>query len=239
MPSSLIALQIFLILLPGFASAYVVQFLVTRRPQTDLERIIEALLYSFVIYVIFSALNGGRLPFHVVKDSAGKEDTILWESGGLGLLALVTFVFSFLVTAYFKHDGNRIFRLFDTEDPALLRRFGWLKFTERTTRNSIWNDIFESEYLEGQYVQVELADGRNLLGVIQYYSDASEDSSLYLTDASWLPAEGEEIPIHGGGILLTKGCGIRSISLLDSDREIDDGSDSSPQVADDDEETRT
>ena len=50
MPSSLVALQIFMILLPGFASAYIVQFLVTRRSQTDLERVTEALLYGNYIF---------------------------------------------------------------------------------------------------------------------------------------------------------------------------------------------
>jgi hypothetical protein len=34
-----------LILLPGFAAAYVVQQLATRRTQSDLERVIEALLF--------------------------------------------------------------------------------------------------------------------------------------------------------------------------------------------------
>jgi hypothetical protein len=43
-PTSLVALQIFLILLPGFAAAYVVQQLATRRTRSDLERVIEALL---------------------------------------------------------------------------------------------------------------------------------------------------------------------------------------------------
>jgi len=168
-PASLLALQIFLILLPGFAAAYVVQFLVTRRTQTDMERMIEALLYSFVIYVLYMPFNGGRLPFHIVKDSIGHEDTVLWEPGNLMLLAAITFSLSLAVIAYFRHDGNRIFRLFDTQNSTVSRRLNWLKLTERTTRNSIWNDILETEFVAGQFIQVELSDGRSFLGVVHYY----------------------------------------------------------------------
>jgi hypothetical protein len=201
MPGTLLALQIFLILLPGFSAAYVVQALAIRRTQSDLERVIEALVFSFVIYVCYIPLNHGKLPFHIQHDPAGKlEDTVLWEPAQLAWLALVTAAFAVFAVAYIRFDGNRIFRK--------------LNLTERTTRNSIWNDIFEHEAIDDQPVQVELADGRNILGVLLYYSDASEDDSVYLTQASWVGAGGQTVPIPGPGILLTKNSGIRSISLL-------------------------
>jgi hypothetical protein len=75
MPGTLLALQVFLILLPGFSAAYVVQALATRRTQSDLERVIEALVFSFVIYVCYMPLNGGKLPFHIEMDSAGNGNT--------------------------------------------------------------------------------------------------------------------------------------------------------------------
>ena len=83
--------------------------------------------------------------------------------------------------------------------------------TERTTRNSIWNDILEREAIDNQPVQVELADGRNVLGVLLYYSDSSEEGSVYLTHASWVDSEGKTIPIPGPGILLTSKSGIRCV----------------------------
>jgi hypothetical protein len=89
-----------------------------------------------------------------------------------------------------------------------------MKLTERTTRNSIWNDVFESEAIDGQPLQVELADGRSVLGSLLYYSDMSEDASIYLTQASWIDAESHTIAIPGSGILLTKSSGIRAVSLL-------------------------
>jgi len=201
MPGSLLALQIFLILLPGFSAAYIVQALATRRPQTDLERIIEGLVFSFIIYVCYTPLNRGRLPFYIQSDSTNRaNDTVIWSPVGLRSLALVTLGFAILATTYIRLDGNRIFQ--------------WLRLTERTTRNSIWNDVFETEAIEGQPLQVELSDGRSVLGSLAYYSDAADDASLYLTQAAWVDSEGNTVTIPGAGMLLTKTCGIRSISLL-------------------------
>jgi len=202
MPVTLLALQVFLILLPGFSAAYVVQALATRRSQSDLERVIEALVFSFIIYVCYVPLNGGKLPFHILHDPVGNgNDTILWEPAQLTCLAAVTAVFALASVAYIRFDGNQLFQ--------------WIRLTERTTRNSIWNDVFESEAIKGQPLQVELADGRSVLGSLHYYSDAAEDASIYLSGASWVDATANTIPIPGSGILLTKNSGIRSVSLLD------------------------
>lgn len=187
--------------MPGFSAAYIVQALATRRSQSDLERVIEPLVFSFVIYVCYVPLNGGKLPFHVIHDTAGKiEDTILWEPAQLAWLAAVTLVFAFAAVAYIRFDGNQLLQ--------------WMKLTERTTRNSIWNDVFESEAIDGQPLQVELADGRSVLGSLLYYSDMAEDTSIYLTQASWVDSKGGEIAIPGSGILLTKNSGILAVSLL-------------------------
>jgi hypothetical protein len=201
MPGTLLALQILLILLPGFSAAYVVQALATRRAQSDLERVIEAIVFSFVVYVCYMPLNHGKLPFHIQPDPAGKaETTVVWEPSQLVWLGIVTAVFSLLAIVYIRFDFNRLFQ--------------WLNLTERTTRNSIWNDVFETEAIKAQPLQVELADGRSVIGLLHYYSDAAEDASIYLADASWVDSEGGKVPIPGAGILLTKACGIRSISLL-------------------------
>ena len=201
MPATLLALQVFLILLPGFSAAYVVQALATRRSQSDLERVIEALVFSFIIYVCYMPLNGGKLPFHIVHDPSGKgDDTVLWEPAQLAWLAAVTFVFALASVAYVRFDGNRLFH--------------WINLSERTTRNAIWNDVFESEAIDGQPLQVELADGRSVLGSLLYYSDVAEDAALYLTQASWVDSGGTTIAIPGSGILLTKNSGILAVSLL-------------------------
>jgi hypothetical protein len=203
MPTSLVALQILLILLPGFAAAYILQLLALRGPQTDFDKAIEACLYSILIYAAFVLLTHGALPFDVVPPKPPATDaTIVWHSSRLLGLAAITFVFSLVGVSYINLDGNWIFRK--------------LKLTERTTRRSIWNDIFQKEAKAVQVVQVELADGRSILGLLTYYSDSADDCSVYMEQASWVDSTGATIQIPGPGILLTKNANITSISLLDN-----------------------
>jgi len=203
MPTSMVALEILLILLPGFAAAYVVQLLALRGSQTDLDKVIEACLYSFLIYATFVLFTHGALPFDVIPPKPPATDTLIqWHSRRLAGLAVITFVVSIAGALYINRDGNWLFRK--------------LKITERTSRRSVWNDIFQREAKELQVVQVELGDGRSILGLLTYYSDAAEECSLYIEQASWVGEDGVPVPIPGPGILLTKNANIQSISLLDN-----------------------
>jgi hypothetical protein len=203
MPTSIVALEILLILLPGFAAAYVVQILALRGSQTDLDKVIEAGLYSFLIYATFVLFTHGALPFDVIPPKPPSTDTLIqWHAKRLIGLAGITFAVSICAALYINRDGNWFFRK--------------AKITERTSRRSIWNDIFQREMKNNQVVQVELGDGRSILGVLAYYSDAAEECSLYIEQASWVGGDGVPIPIPGPGILLTKNANIQSISLLDN-----------------------
>ena len=107
MPATLLALQVFLILLPGFSAAYIVQALGARRSQSDFERVIEALVFSFVICICDMPLNHGRLPLHVQYDPSGKgNESVFWEPAQFGWLALITLAFALLAVAYIRFDGS-------------------------------------------------------------------------------------------------------------------------------------
>ncbi|NYF78286.1 DUF6338 family protein [Granulicella arctica] len=203
MPTSIVALEILLILLPGFAAAYLVQLLALRGSQTDFDKVIEACLYSFLIYATYVLFTHGTLPFDVIPPKAPSTDYFIqWHRARLLGLAAITFCFAVGGAVYVNRDGNWLFQK--------------LKLTERTARRSIWNDIFQREAKKNQVVQVELGDGRSILGLLSYYSDASEDCSVYVTQASWVDKDGNVIPIPGPGILITKNASIQSISLLDN-----------------------
>lgn len=203
MPTSIVALEILLILLPGFAAAYIVQLLALRGSQTDLDKVIEACLYSFLIYATFVLFTHGALPFDVIPAKPPVLETIIqWHANRLIGLSAITFAFSIFGALYINRDGNWLFRK--------------VKVTERTSRRSIWNDIFQREAKKSQVVQVELGDGRSILGVLNYYSDTAEECSVYIAQASWVGEDGIPVRIPGPGILLTKNANIRSISLLDN-----------------------
>ena len=202
MPSSFIALQVLLILLPGFAASSIVRALAVRAKQTDFGQVVDACLYSLLIYTAFVVLAAGRLPFSVQRVSAGSSDfATIWHPRALLGLTSTTLLVAVTAVLYINHDWNRA-----------LRR---LRLTERTTRQSIWNDVFQSVAKTQQAVQVELEGNRSVLGILSYYSDDAEECSIYLRQAEWVSESGENQKIPGDGILLTRNSGIKSVSLLD------------------------
>ena len=62
MPSKVEAFGLLLVLLPGLLCAYVVQALAVRRTQTEIEKVVEALIFSLVLYLCTLPWFGYRLP---------------------------------------------------------------------------------------------------------------------------------------------------------------------------------
>ena len=206
MPGTTEALGVFLLLLPGFSCAYIVQRLAVRPRQTELDKVIEALLFSFVLYLITSPFFNYSLPMTWrQKASAGTEQyTFLLNWPYLAILAALALALGILYSA----NLNRDWLLW------LLRK---LRVTQRTARNSIWNDAFQD--IPSSFVLVQLSGDRSVIGFLRYYSDEPEDASLFLEDAAWIvDEEGTQEVIDGPGILLTKGAGIESVSFLNTGR---------------------
>ncbi len=197
LPASVLALQVLLILLPGFAASALVEALAIRGKQSDFQRVIGAALYSFLIYSLYVLKSGGALPFRI-----NQPGSVTWIKMGVGWLLAITLFVSLLSTIYSNFDGNRLLRT------------RWFSLTERTTRHSVWNDVFERVAIRQQIVQVEMDDARSIIGVLTYYSDDAEDCSLFLSQASWVAEDGQTISVPGAGILLTKNAGIKNVSLL-------------------------
>lgn len=196
MPSSEVAFRIFLILLPGFAAAYLVQLLVVRAKQSDFEKVVESFLFSFLIYITYYLCHP-RQPL-ILPFSSTELRPVIFRTSDLLSLLLIALGYAVLFVLFVNKDAIRYLRS--------------LGFTERTSRSSIWNDVFEGDE-QGTSVQVELADGRSVQGIVRFYSDTAEEASVFLVNARWI--EGEElVSIDGPGILLTKEAKILSISFL-------------------------
>ena len=153
---------------------------------------IEALIFSFFNYVIYVVLFGASLPIEWQPFEVHR-----WRVLFLAVMACCL---------------GLIWGIVRSKDLVLrpLRAWG---LTERTSRQSVWNDAFLS--LEGT-AQVGLKDGRNLIGGISRYSDADGERSLFLEDAYWVSEDGPLIPIPGRGILLTDKAEIEYVMFLDS-----------------------
>ncbi len=120
------ALGALLILLPGFLTVELVRALSTRPQRTEFEKVIQAFIYSFLAYVLFSAI-GGKFPISVRLESSGTEQHYFIEpqiNSLLGLLLVA--IFLGLIIGVALHFDFPI---------SLLRNRGW---TQRTSQVSVW-----------------------------------------------------------------------------------------------------
>jgi Family of unknown function (DUF6338) len=188
------------ILLPGFLCARLVQSLYVRPKQTELDKVTESLLYSFVIYVVFVALFGGAMPVGLVTQQVEgvTQYGVQLKAKPLVELATISFLLAFSIGAIVTNDiSGKVFR--------------YLRLTQRTTRSSVWSDTFHDL---GGVLLVELGDGRRVMGWVRYYSDEPKNASLFLENAVWVDADLETTPIDGPGILITQSLGINWIEFL-------------------------
>jgi hypothetical protein len=211
MPGTTEALGVLLLLLPGFSCAYIVQRLAVRPKQTELDKVIEALLFSLILYLIASPFFSYSLPLtwqkKIIEGIEQYSFQLNWPY--LAVLAALALAFGILYSANLNQDWVL----------WLLRK---LRITQRTARSSIWNDAFQD--IPSSFVLVQLSRDRTIIGYLRYYSDEPEDSSLFLEDAAWIvDEEGTQSPIDGPGILLTKQAGIESVSFLNTGKNRPDG----------------
>src|SRR6266536_2072615 len=99
------ALTVLLVLLPGFICAKLISWLCPRPQKTEMEVVVDALLYSFVVYAIFSLIFG-------VPDKIMRRHVVT--------LAEIPFAVAVLVSFIITNDFTG----------GLLRR---IKLTHRTT----------------------------------------------------------------------------------------------------------
>ncbi len=204
MPATSEALGILLILLPGFTCAYIVEKLTARRRQSDLDKIIEAFLFSFLLYLAVSPFFGYAIPlaWNQIEVAGTRQYALYLRWSYLVTLAGAASLLALIYSANINHDWFL----------KLLRKSG---ITQRTARSTIWNDTFQD--ITASYVLVQLDGNRRVIGYVRYYSDDADENSLFLEDAAWvMNDDGEQQPIPGPGILLTKLAGIESISFLNA-----------------------
>jgi MFS family permease len=191
-PQGLQTLVALLVLLPGFVSARIARSLSAQAQQSEHERVIEALIFSFFTYVVYVLLFGTNLPIEWLPTFQVHR----WRVVFLAIMACGLGV---------------LWGVIRSKDLALRLLRRW-KLTERTSRESVWNDVFSS--IQGS-AQIGLHDGRNLIGWIGRYSDSGGERSIFLESASWVQEDGTLVEIDGKGILLTDKAEIEYVMFLD------------------------
>lgn len=204
MPQGVQALLALLILLPGFVSARISRSISAPSSQSELDRVIEALIFSFFTYVIYILWFGDSLP---VQWSATLGPDHVQHYSVHVLRFRVIFLSSVAIGLGFAWGTLQYRDIFLSS----LRRLG---MTDRTNSVSLWNGVFHD--LEGT-VQVGLDDGRTVVGWLRRYSDTGEERSLFLEKAAWVNEAGVRTEIEGAGILLTDKAGIEFVMFLEDE----------------------
>lgn len=184
--------KVLLVLLPGFVTTGVVRALTISREEGEFDKVVRALSYSFINYVILAVVRSSSATSYL--DPAA---TPLSRPIDIALLGLIALLMGCLVSAYKNNDWQRALR--------------YLRLTYRSSRFDIWHDCL---VVEGSkfHVVVTLEDGRRIMGWMLRYSDGMEKPVLFLKDATWLTESGD-IPTANEGILLLEPMKIASVEF--------------------------
>jgi Family of unknown function (DUF6338) len=201
MDVSVEALSIFVVLMPGFVTTIILNILIVRPKQDSHRTLIEALVFSFLIYSIVGTFCSGAF-VSVVATRLGAT-TEYRADPNMAALALATgssILLALLLGLAATHDLH-------------MRFFRFIRVTTRTSRPTAWLDVFSEQR---RHVIVHLADGNRVRGWPQYYSDNPEEGLVYLYRPSWITRNNVIQPMTGiHGLFIVKADYINSIAFED------------------------
>jgi hypothetical protein len=196
-------LTIFVFLIPGFVSSLILNTVVVRSDKDQFSKIVEALVFSFIIYVIISIVNNDS-PIHLKTTKIDKTITYSIAYNYKILIPVFTLSVLFpLVLGFFVVTDIHM---------IILRK---IKITNKTSRDTAWLDVFTEQK---RYIIVNLTDGRRIFGWPMYYSNSPEDGLLYLYDAAWINNDGEYVELDIHGLFLVKKDNMESIEFTTIDK---------------------
>ncbi|HEX2253601.1 MAG TPA: DUF6338 family protein [Thermoanaerobaculia bacterium] len=195
------ALSILVVLLPGFLSSALLDHVVVRRGRDNVQRVVEALVFSFVIYAVLLIVLGP--PVHPLPMTAGELARFplsrVFVGGSLLLSILLPSLLGLLITT----DWHM----------KLLRR---LRVTNKTSRETTWLDVFSEQQ---RYVIVNLSGNRRVFGWPMYFSSNRDEGLLYLYDPAWVNDDGTYTALDLHGLFLVEPDTIESIEFTQVTRQ--------------------
>lgn len=184
-------LLIMVVLIPGFVSSALLDMVVTRKPKDSGDKLIEALMLSFLNYVVVA----GILRIDLTTDVDALRRVV---KPGFVVASLISALLLPLLMGRVARDNWH------------MRLFQWLRITNRTNRMNVWQDAFADHPC---YVICNLTGGRRVFGWPLYTSDSAlDEAALYLQDPAWIVEDKYvELGIHG--LLLVEKEAIESIEF--------------------------
>ncbi len=170
------AVNILLLLLPGFIAGQVFYSIFQVADVPVSKRTLDALIFTFVIYLIVSSVYLWQ-PLATVNFADGSMSFSVNENSKLIWLALaVTVVVPIVIGSLYHSD-------------VLHAVFRKLNITTKTSRKNTWNDAFLSQ---NRHVIVTLKDDRRIRGYPTMFSTDPEEGFLYLYNPAWINDDKED-----------------------------------------------
>ncbi|WP_407074550.1 DUF6338 family protein [Novilysobacter luteus] len=168
------AIELLAFLLPGFAAAWLFYGLTSHAKPSQFERVVQALIFTFVIQAFLPLLRWALIGFGSVLAFApwSKESELL---GSLFLAVILGGLIAYCT-------NNDLFH-------RRLRSFG---FTSRTSHPSEWFCAF-TEHVT--YIILHLKDGRRLYGWPKEWPIDPQRGQFYIQVPSWIDDDGNPIDL--------------------------------------------
>jgi len=189
-------------LMPGFLTAWVVYGLTTYTKPPQFERVVQALIYSFIVSAVVTLMELILLYVGTtVRFGTWSKSSELVASTAVALL------FGLLLSYYMRNDS--FFRL--------ARR---LKLTSRTPYPSEWYGAFA---VKPRYVVLHMSGGRRISGYPSEWPTEPTSGHFRLTNAAWLDDENVETPLDGDESILIEAKQVEMVELLKDESEKQNG----------------
>lgn len=190
-------------LLPGFVAAWVAYGLTSFAKPSQFERVIQALVYSFLIGALVAVEE--RL-----LTAAGRHITIgVWDQQAEVIASAISALALGLMLAYFAHTDKFY---------AMARK---LRLTSRTAFPSEWYGAF-SEH--PRWVVLHLDGSRRIIGYPRDWPSDPSTGHFKLLYAAWLNEDGSEVSLERDHSILVPAKQVEFVEFLKYRTELSDAS---------------
>ena len=189
------ALQILIFLIPGFISEVILNAFIVRKEKKEFEKIIEALIFSMLIYTIYSIAIGGS---PIVLNQTTNSITLSYDKTSFLWLGAISMGIPVALGLLITNDLHM----------RLARK---LQITRKTARSSVWFDVL---YDIRRHIIINFENGRRIYGWPMYYSNDPKNPYIFLFKPAWIQGENFVSLDDLEGILITPEQKIESIEFL-------------------------
>lgn len=224
-------LQVLLLILPGLLSVAIINALTVRQKLEPLERIIQALLYTFVNHVTWQVflLILDAVFFICTFGHWSWTPTPMGHLIGLGACALIWgLAMTWIINGDWVHaklrDCGWVGRVLERLHlrwlaPMLPKEICW-GITKRSSRPNEWYEAFydATDY----YVVIHLKDQRRIYGWANLYPDLPTEGHILMRDAVWLEDSADaDLPPRPLMNILVDVTDVRFVEFLPAIQEVE------------------